>query len=443
MSDLLTQIVEDNIEKEDERSRRLNLIEQLKYHLTDIYWIIIDPNLSSEERNEYEPPVELVPFGSFAFETNSSQSDIDLCMISYLSRDQIFGSSSQFISLFSALPQVSNVLVISGAYIPIISFKFCEQEFDMNYAQLSLSNEDKFVLNGKSFVTLKCLLSYNGPHTHRLVTSQVDSQNKSIFRYLNIVLKVWAQERGIYGNKIAMLGSITIIVLVAFYLKLIDFMPKKRTRSLEEHLFAFFLFCSRWKWNTDPIDLFMEETRKDESSKMCVYIQCPKNGKHNTSYNVLQSTFNIISKEWERALVLLYRNKPDELFEARRLSCNNILEVIAEEEDSRIWCAHVDAQIRSLIQELEVISYIRLNVSSRELLSTSNQYICKIGFDYYKEGQTEEEVKFLDLSSYIAKFKENLLARFQRQDKYIHISFKLNIVHSPSPVDPSMFANDE
>ena len=82
--DIVLNVKQDSISYD----KRVNIINELKKHLTKVCFKLLNPSIldNEDEQKQYVDPAELVPFGSFAFKTNSAESDIDICMLSYMPR---------------------------------------------------------------------------------------------------------------------------------------------------------------------------------------------------------------------------------------------------------------------------------------------------------------------------------------------------------------------
>lgn len=187
--------------------------------------------------------------GSYRLGLNEVGMDIDtICVAPKMVTRQDFFETLKLI--LEDHDSIENLVAISGAAVPIITFDYGDVNIDLLFAQLPLESvpdtidlNNDTILQGLDTGTQRSL---NGPRVTNLIEHLVP--NFSAFRQLLRCIRLWAKRRGIYSNKMGYLGGINCNLLCAFICQLY---PKAATSVLLER---FFFILKDWRWPT-PIML--------------------------------------------------------------------------------------------------------------------------------------------------------------------------------------------
>jgi poly(A) polymerase len=187
--------------------------------------------------------------GSYRLGLNEVGMDIDtICVAPRMVTRQDFFETLKLI--LEDHESIENLVAISGAAVPIITFDYGDVNIDLLFAQLPLDSVPESIdLNNNSILRgldTGTQRSLNGPRVTNLIEHLVP--NFAAFRQLLRCIRLWAKRRGIYSNKMGYLGGINCNLLCAFVCQLY---PKAATSLLLER---FFFILKDWRWPT-PIML--------------------------------------------------------------------------------------------------------------------------------------------------------------------------------------------
>eukprot|EP00592_Proboscia_alata_P012033 CAMPEP_0194393514 /NCGR_PEP_ID=MMETSP0174-20130528/123339_1 /TAXON_ID=216777 /ORGANISM="Proboscia alata, Strain PI-D3" /LENGTH=660 /DNA_ID=CAMNT_0039189205 /DNA_START=134 /DNA_END=2115 /DNA_ORIENTATION=+ len=202
--------------------------------------------------------------GSYRLGVHEPGADIDTILVapSMCTRLDFFGTldeegkrdPSSLSEMVRQHPDVTNLVPVEGAAVPILTFDWEGVNIDLLFATLSSSSvpsdfdiDDDAVLDGVDSATEKSL---NGPRVTNLIAKLVSGTKERYQTYLTVVrcVRKWAKARGLYSNKMGYWGGVNINIAVAFVLQLY---PTALPAAL---LRKFFLVFKFWRW-PDPIKL--------------------------------------------------------------------------------------------------------------------------------------------------------------------------------------------
>ena len=219
---------------------------------------------------------------------------------------------------------ITDILPIQHSKVPLIKMKFRGIDIDLLFARISApfirsdmnSLQDDGILKNCDEASI---LSLNGCRVTDLILELVP--NKENFRVLLRWVKLWAKKnRGIYSNVIGYLGGATWAILWA---KVCQKYPDFKPNQL---LLKFFWFFINWKW-PEPV-LIQEIIDSSDNvkitkissiwnplykSKNIMTIVTPGFPAFNSTFNVSNTTKNIILKEFQRASELMIKIANKEL----------------------------------------------------------------------------------------------------------------------------------
>lgn len=107
------------------------------------------------------------------------------------------------------------------------------------------------------------------------------------------IVKRWAINRQIYGQNHCFFGGISMSILCAKAIQMI----KNPEANIDELLAFFFKLFAKWDWS-NPVSLI--ENQKVQKGTL-ITILTPTDDPINSSENIIQSQYNIIVNEFNRA----------------------------------------------------------------------------------------------------------------------------------------------
>nr|CCA19046.1 Poly(A) polymerase putative [Albugo laibachii Nc14] len=248
--------------------------------------------------------------GSYRLGLHDPDSDIDVvCAVPYhvSHRDFFCG----FSAVLTRMTQVTELVTVPNASVPLISLSYQSIKLDLLFAQLPLLSigadldiHSDHILAGVSAASVKSL---NAPRVSSMILSLVP--NRQVFRRVSRAIRAWARRRGIYSSKLGYLSGINWALLTAFVCQLF---PGRTVSYVFVH---FFYVLSEWQW-PKPIMLNIPYDAKlglecwsfqlrDRTHVMPIIT--PAYPQMNSSAQVTASTLSVIKEELWRARDLLER----------------------------------------------------------------------------------------------------------------------------------------
>lgn len=181
------------------------------------------------------------PIGSFALGVMDTMSDIDLVIVAppRVTREQDF--FGELVSLLkNNTSQVTEILSLDKAYVPIIKLKYNGWPVDIQFANYSnIEDLGCFQEFPQHIEDSKSLLAINSILIVQRIKSLVSFKK---FQILLRMVKLWATRRGIRSNTCGYLGGISWSIMVAQ--TCISF-PNFEVNML---FTMFFTLFDLWKW---------------------------------------------------------------------------------------------------------------------------------------------------------------------------------------------------
>ncbi|KAE9600246.1 putative polynucleotide adenylyltransferase [Lupinus albus] len=307
--------------------------------------------------------------GSYRLGVHGPGADIDTLCVGprYASRDEDF--FGELHKILAEMPEVTALLSVPDAYVPVMKFKFNGIPVDLLYARLFLwvipedldLSKESILLN----VDEQTVRSLNGCR----VTDQVLHLVPNIqnFRTTLRCMRFWAKHRGLYSNVAGFLGGINLALLVA---RICQLFPNALPNMLVSR---FFRVYTQWKWPNPVMLCAIEEgslrlpvwdpRRNPKDRCHLMPIITPAYPCMNSSYNVTSSTLRIMSDEFQRGSEICMAMEDckadwDILFEPYHFfeAYNNYLQIditAKNVEDLRQWKGWVGSRLRHLILRIE------------------------------------------------------------------------------------------
>lgn len=292
---------------EEDAHARSAVIMQMKDWFTE--WLTENKKIPGIAANEM---FVLRLSGSFRFHIYTSESDMDILMITgmYFSVHEFFESWGSFLK---SKEEVEDVKLIKFTRVPIISMSVNGIEVDLLLAIIAFTKLpksfhvlDPSVLHTLDFKTMQTLNSAR-------VTEYVVKTTRLHPSFLTLLksVRLWAKARGLYGAKFGFLGGVQCELLSLFAFE--SFVQSDERKALF-YLRQFFKTYAMVDWSTAILrfvtslpDITMDEgwvARKRKRDEAMVVLT-PTKPYTNTTFNVNLNTILHIQEEFERAWLLL------------------------------------------------------------------------------------------------------------------------------------------
>ncbi|DBA05243.1 TPA: hypothetical protein N0F65_007405 [Lagenidium giganteum] len=368
-------------ETDEEIKQRERVLDRLKVIL-DEYALHEAP----DDADASSKKLQLRTFGSFRLGVHSPEADIDtLCLAPrHCSRTSFF---QKVPILLETTASVTELHVISDAFVPVIKMKMDGIPVDLLFVSLNLDSvpESLEVLDDEFLRDLDepSVRSLNGVRVTERILQLVPDPDA--FRTTLIAVKHWAKLRGIYSNVLGFLGGVNWAILVA---RICQLYPHALPSTL---LAKFFRVYHLWAWpNPILLDVVNQQhplgfptwnPKINPRDRLHVMpIITPAYPAFNSSYNVLQSTLRIIKAEFGRAAsralevhlfrspVLLGTNSISDMVRLCFTRFNHFLRIQitgASADDFCRWFGWVESRLRQFFLRLEGMPELRIHPFAR------------------------------------------------------------------------------
>ena len=271
---------------------------------------------------------QLFTSGSYRLGVHEPGADIDVILVApnICTRADFFGNGASVTNAdgtssnardpnslaerLKAHPDVTNLVAVEDAMVPILTFDWEGVNIDLLFAVLNnnhvpddLDIDNDVILDGVDAATEKSL---NGPRVTNLIAALVSGtpERYQVFLAVVRVVRKWAKARGLYSNKMGYWGGVNINIAVAFCLQLY---PNACAASL---LRKFFLVFKSWRWPnpillTKPHDaglgLTVWNAYHVNTMRQVAPIITPAYPAMNSALSVSRQTLQILHEEFCRA----------------------------------------------------------------------------------------------------------------------------------------------
>ena len=273
---------------------------------------------------------KLFTYGSYRLGVFNAESDID-CLIVGPRDVNKRDFMATFPDVLRSRPEATMVNPVEEAFVPVIKIVFDGIELDLQYAALPMTTiPDDLSLKGDGFmktlvacpdwqsvVDFKTIRSLNGTRDTDMLLEVVP--DRETYRLALRLLRVWAKERGVYGNKVGYPGGFAWSVMLA---RVCQMFPTLCAAGIMKKFFKTML---NWAWApSKPIilcdlkrqeDVFgskiSDETfsvwgdtpLKEQGNLMPVIT--PAFPAMNSTFNVTKATKTMMLSEFKRGLKIL------------------------------------------------------------------------------------------------------------------------------------------
>ncbi|KAF2726114.1 poly(A) polymerase Pap [Polychaeton citri CBS 116435] len=353
-------------------------------------------------------------YGSYRLGVISPGSDIDSLMLApkHVTRDDFFDYVPDLLRKEFKPEEIKEMVSVRDAFVPIIKTDLRGVDVDIIFCSLQrpsvpngLDYNDTSLLRGLSEVDLRCV---NGIRvTTRMLT--LVPQTKT-FRMALRAVKLWAQQRGMYGNVSGFPGGVAWAMMLA---RAAQLWPNAAPSKLVER---FFWLMTEWKWPS-PIrlqkreegDLSLPEwdpqtNYRDKYHLMPVIT--PAYPSMNSTNNVTSSTFKLIGAEVKRAHEIATAigkgQRPwNALFQKHSFFTKDykhyiiVIAASRSQEAHDKWSGFVNSRVRRLVGSIEKEQAASVDIAHPFPKATKRQHSCKSDEDIerVKDGSLNFQVE--------------------------------------------------
>lgn len=390
---------------------------------------------------------KLFAFGSYRLNSDFIGADIDTLLVcpKMISRNECFEEFYEFLSKNS---EAQEIQVISEAFVPLITMKFCNIEMDLLFSvidestvseNLNLQNNTQQLMRT---MDEKDIRSINGVRVTDDILTLV--HNRNVFRLALRAIKLWAKRSGLYSNAMGFLGGVSWAILVA---RVCQLWP---TASAFTIILNFFnLYGNKWKW---PVPIILKEIDYSNSLSITQWDPKtePKDSYHvmpiitpsypcqNSTYNVTQSHREIITNHMKTAHELCQKisngnKKLSDLFEQKFffiyqhyfMVTINHTDKIEFDKNSNL----LESRLRIFAQYLErnpLIELVHVNVQSYNChVENSSKNIIQFVRHWFIGFEVNKKDKCLSVVNEITKFESIVQIKIE----IIHIKRSAIVQH--------------
>jgi hypothetical protein len=329
--------------------------------------------------------------GSYRLNVFSATTDIDMVLVTTaaVTRKAVF---TDFVRVLNTHPGVTQLQVLADIRVPLISATIHGQDLDIMTVHLR-SEElpdnppalllDYTWMNGLDDASVLCM---NGPRVTEFLLRQYcapDVAGHSIqsgaFCTAVRYLRLWARQRGVYGNKHGYLGGVNIALLVAWVADLLRGGGHTANAGTSNetlvalsaaHLVTgFFRIWAVWAPQRPvvlpgfeatagdcPVWLARLDTDPATAPSTPLHVSAPCFPRSNTTYAATLHTAKVLQQEVQRAAAEVAARKwaaaAAPLAREMLQSVQQWLQIVVEVPDTpqgRLWQGYIEAQIRHLV----------------------------------------------------------------------------------------------
>lgn len=324
--------------------------------------------------------------GSFRLNVHTRHADLDVVFVvpAGVSRDAVM---TGFYAYLRQQDGVEDVLALTGARVPLLSAVIGDQDFDIMTVHLRTSdlpsvNDALWSYEWMNGLDEASVLSFNGPRVTELLLRDYCRRDGArriglalhAFQTATRIIRLWAQQRCVYGNKAGFLGGVNCALLVAWAADALSSAPTSRAPIYAMDLVRYvFATLNTWVFRTPlvlqrhtagacPVWLQVYDQPPKEGDGSALHISTPCFPRFNTTYTASAYTLRVLRAEIAvAARALRVGTHPlhalcQPLLPALVEQCARYLRVrvVAPQSDAgKLWQGFVEAQARHLVTYLE------------------------------------------------------------------------------------------
>ena len=372
--------------KHDDRAHRERVLSQIL--LLARQWIAS----LSEERGMPKAEAanlgaKLFTYGSYRLGVFNAESDIDVLIVGprNINRNDFL---TQFPAVLRRRSEATEVTPVTEAYIPLVKVIFDGIDLDLQYTALPMTSiPDDLSLNGDDFMRnlvacpdwdsvmdYKSIRSLNGTRDTDMLLEVVPKPET--YRVALRLLRFWAKERGLYGNKVGFPGGFAWSVMLA---RVCQMFPEDGAAKIMKNFFKT-LRDRRWEPSKplclvevkkqeaifgtkigEAFEVWGDQPLTEDGNLMPVIT--PAFPSMNSTFNVTKSTRQLMVDEFDRGYRLLTSAPVTEESWYKLCERTNFLsrfkhffrvDIFAQTEELfSLWKGLVEARLRFISIEVE------------------------------------------------------------------------------------------
>lgn len=376
---------------------------------------------------------KIFTFGSYRLGVYGPGSDIDTLVVvpKHVSREDFF---DVFEKILRQRPELEEFASVPDAFVPIIKVEFSGISIDVIFAKLNVSKvplemtlDDKNLLKN---IDERDMRSLNGTRVTDEILQLVPKP--TTFKHALRCIKMWAQQRAVYGNVFGFPGGVAWAMLVA---RICQLFPNAVSAVIVE---KFFTIYTKWEWpqpvllkpiEDGPLQVRVWNPRlyqNDRQHRMPVIT--PAYPSMCATHNITQSTHKIIVKELERGAEFTSKISKGEkqwshlmakhtFFHDYRFYLCIVAGTLGSDEEHLKWSGMIESKLRLFVQKLEI----------NEGIEIAHPYVKDFSDKFALVGSHREAVMnaygTLSGESYLAD-QQNVkeVAEHESKDKILYLS---------------------
>ncbi|KHC74045.1 Poly(A) polymerase PAPa [Candida albicans P78042] len=421
----------------------LNILQSMTEEF--VYKVSIKKNIS--EGMARDVGGKIFTFGSYRLGVYGPGSDIDTLVVvpKHVSRNDFF---EVFYELLKGRSELEEIAPVPDAFVPIIKIEFAGISIDLIFARLDiprvprdLTLDDKNLLKN---IDEKDLRALNGTRVTDEILQLVPKP--TVFKHALRCIKMWAQQRAVYGNIFGFPGGVAWAMLVA---RICQLYPNAVSAVIVE---KFFHIYSQWAWpqpvllkqiEDGPLQVRMWNPRLyalDRQHRMPVIT--PAYPSMCATHNITSSTQKVILSEFQRGIELMndinvgkkswsdLLERHDFFFRYKFYLC-----IVAATRSTYAehlkYSGMVESKLRLLVQKLELVEGIEL--AHPYVKSFENGYYCDNAeeaheiMNLYGTSKGDDRVKGVLHAENNDKNKENVENKVELHMTKLFIGLKLDL----------------
>ena len=421
----------------------LNILQSMTEEF--VYKVSIKKNIS--EGMARDVGGKIFTFGSYRLGVYGPGSDIDTLVVvpKHVSRNDFF---EVFYELLKGRSELEEIAPVPDAFVPIIKIEFAGISIDLIFARLDiprvprdLTLDDKNLLKN---IDEKDLRALSGTRVTDEILQLVPKP--TVFKHALRCIKMWAQQRAVYGNIFGFPGGVAWAMLVA---RICQLYPNAVSAVIVE---KFFHIYSQWAWpqpvllkqiEDGPLQVRVWNPRLyalDRQHRMPVIT--PAYPSMCATHNITSSTQKVILSEFQRGIELMndinvgkkswsdLLERHDFFFRYKFYLC-----IVAATRSTYAehlkYSGMVESKLRLLVQKLELVEGIEL--AHPYVKSFENGYYCDNAeeaheiMNLYGTLKGDDRVKGVLHAENNDKNKENVENKVELHMTKLFIGLKLDL----------------
>lgn len=319
---------------------------------------------------------KIFTFGSYRLGVYGPGSDIDTLVVvpKHVTKEDFF---SVFESIIRERPELEEITAVPDAFVPIIKIEFDGISIDLICATLNVSQvpqtmtlDDKNLLKN---IDERDMRSLNGTRVTDEILQLVPKP--TVFKHALRCIKMWAQQRAVYGNVFGFPGGVAWAMMVA---RICQLYPNAVGAVIVE---KFFNIYTKWNWpqpvllkpiEDGPLQVKVWNPRlyaNDRNHRMPVIT--PAYPSMCATHNITSSTQKVILSELDRGAKVLSdinlgKKTWSDLFQRHDFFLRYkfylcvVVATNSNDEEHSKWSGLVESKLRLLVQKLEVTNGIEV-----------------------------------------------------------------------------------